>query len=577
MKNIFHTFAFLIAVLYPGRFSGNWILKNLYFWLGFIFQFYKIFAEKSNSINEMKKNFDFLVIGSGIAGLTYAIKVAEHGKVCLVTKTSLDETTTRYAQGGIASVTYEPDSYEKHISDTIKAGSGLCNEDVVRMVVSEGPARINELIEWGTRFDKNPDGNYDLAREGGHSEHRILHHKDNTGYEIQRALTEKTKSHPNIFCLENNFAVDIITQHHLGKKVKRSNTNTECYGAYVLNLENGKIDTILAKITLIATGGTGNLYHTTTNPLIATGDGIAMVYRAKGIVENMEFVQFHPTSLFQPGKRPSFLITEALRGFGAILKTQDGKEFMKKYDERDCLAPRDIVARAIDNELKISGDEFVNLDCTHLDGIALLEKFPNIYNKCLSIGIDISKDLIPVVPAAHYLCGGIQTNQNGQTHINRLYAAGEVSSTGLHGANRLASNSLVEGIVFADRAAHDSLIQIESGLNLPTTIPEWDDEGTIFPEEMILITQNYKELQQIMSNYVGIVRSNLRLKRSMKRLEIIYEETEELYKKSKLSQKLCELRNLITIGYLIIKMAMERKESRGLHYSIDYPELEKNL
>jgi L-aspartate oxidase len=523
----------------------------------------------------MERCFDFLVIGSGIAGLTYAIKVAEYGKVCLVTKNTLEETTTRYAQGGIAAVTYKPDSFEKHIQDTIKAGDGLCNEDIVRLVVSEGPERIRELINWGTNFDKNPDGHYDLAKEGGHSEKRILHHKDNTGYEIQRALTNKVLTHPNIFCLENHFAIDIITQHHLGKIVKKTNTDTECYGAYILNLKNNEIITVLSKTTLIATGGTGNLYHTTTNPLIATGDGIAMVYRAKGKVENMEFVQFHPTSLHQPGERPSFLITEALRGFGAVLKTQAGEEFMGKYDSRECLAPRDIVARAIDNEMKISGDEYVFLDCTHLDSEKLKEKFPNIFKKCLSIGIDITKDFIPVVPAAHYLCGGIKTNEYGKTSINRLYAAGEVASTGLHGANRLASNSLVEGVVFAHRAAVKSIENYLAGIDIPNNIPDWNDDGTIYPEEMILITQNYKELQQIMSNYVGIVRSDLRLKRAITRLEIIFKETEELYKKTKLNQKLCELRNLINIGYLVIKMADERKESRGLHYSVDYPKDKK--
>ncbi|MBN2680871.1 MAG: L-aspartate oxidase [Bacteroidales bacterium] len=524
----------------------------------------------------MKKHFDFLVIGSGIAGLTYAIKVAEKGKVCLVTKNTLAETTTSYAQGGIAAVTYEPDSFEKHIEDTIKAGAGLCNEEIVRMVVAEGPARIKELIEWGTNFDKNSDGNFDLAKEGGHTEHRILHHKDNTGYEIQRALTRKVKNHKNITCLENSFAVDIITQHHLGEVIKKTNTNIECYGAYILNLKTGKTDTVLAKITMVATGGTGNLYHTTTNPLIATGDGIAMVYRAKGKVENMEFVQFHPTSLYHPGYRPSFLITEALRGFGAILKTRQGIEFMEKYDSRASLAPRDIVARAIDNELKISGDEYVYLDCTHLDKEELINKFPNINKKCLSIGIDIRNDLIPVVPAAHYLCGGIETDENGLSYIKRLFAAGEVASTGLHGANRLASNSLVEGVVFADRAAKEAIRLFESGISISENVPEWNDDRTVYPEEMILITQNYKELQQIMSNYVGIVRSDLRLKRAFTRLEIIFRETEELYRKSKLSQQLCELRNLINVGYLVIKMAMERKESRGLHYSIDYPP-KKNL
>ena len=344
---------------------------------------------------------DFLVIGSGIAGLSFALKAAEFGSVILISKANLDETNTVYAQGGIAAVTYEPDSIEKHIRDTLICGDGLCNEEVVRMVASEAPDQIKQLIQWGVKFDKKPSGQYDLAREGGHTEHRILHHKDNTGNEIQRALTTRTKSHKNIIVLENSFAVEIITQHHLGENVTRHKTDTECYGAYVLNLKTQKVDTYLAKCTVMATGGIGNIYHTTTNPLVATGDGIAMVYRAKGMVENMEFIQFHPTSLYHPGERPSFLITEAMRGFGAILKTAEGKEFMHKYDQRGSLASRDIVARAIDNEMKISGDEFVFLDVTFKNAEEIRSHFPNIYQKCLSIGIDITKDMIPVVTAAH--------------------------------------------------------------------------------------------------------------------------------------------------------------------------------
>jgi L-aspartate oxidase len=521
--------------------------------------------------NKVKKKVDFLVVGSGLAGLSYALKVAEHGKVCLVSKTRLEETNTQYAQGGIAAVTYEPDSYEKHIRDTLIAGDGLCNEAVVREVVKDAPEQIEELIRWGASFDKTSDGEFDLAREGGHSEKRILHHKDNTGFEIQQKLSDQARKHKNIEILEDHFAVDLITQHHLSKLVKRHYNDIMCYGAYVLNLETDKVLTILAKVTMIASGGLGNLYHTTTNPSIATGDGIAMVYRAKGIVENMEFVQFHPTSLFNPGERPSFLISEALRGFGAVLKTNDGKEFMQKYDERKSLAPRDIVARAIDNEMKSRGDDYVYLDATHLDAEELGSHFPNISQECLEIGIDITKDHIPVVPAAHYMCGGIKVDLNGKTWINHLYAAGEVASTGLHGANRLASNSLLEAIVFSNRAASTSIREIEQ-LTINDSIPDWDYEGTTHPEEMVLITQNSKEMQQIMSNYVGIVRSDLRLNRALARLEIIYRETEELYKKSTLSKKLCELRNLINAGYLIIKMAQERKESRGLHYNLDHPE-----
>ncbi len=523
----------------------------------------------------MDKQCDFLVIGSGLGGLSFALKVAEYGKVCLITKSELGETSTKYAQGGIAAVTYEPDSSEKHVKDTLIAGDHLCNEEVVRLVVEEGPEQIQQLIHWGTNFDKASSGKYDLAREGGHSEYRILHHKDNTGEEIQRALSAQVREHPGIELLENHFAVDLITQHHLGKLVKRHMTDIECYGAYILNLENHEVVKILSKTTLLASGGAGHLYSTTTNPIIATGDGVAMVYRAKGVIENMEFVQFHPTSLYNPGESPSFLITEAMRGYGGILKNQLGEKFMNKYDERGSLAPRDIVARAIDNEMKIHGHDFVYLDTTHLEEKSLKEHFPNITEKCMSLGIDIARDMIPVVPAAHYMCGGIKVDFNAQTWIKRLYAVGEVSSTGLHGANRLASNSLIEAIVYADRAARHTVENI-SIFEMATQIPEWDDTGTTHPEEMVLITQNLKEVKQIMTNYVGIVRSDLRLERATSRLEIIYRETEELYKKSKLSLRICQLRNLINVGYLVIKMAQARKESRGLHYNLDYPKRFEN-
>ncbi len=524
----------------------------------------------------MSLEYDFLIIGSGLAGSSFALKVADYGKVALITKSGLEETNTSYAQGGIAAVTYKPDSYKKHIQDTLIAGDGLCNREVVEMVVKEAPRQIEELIQWGAKFDKKPGGNFDLAREGGHSEHRILHHKDNTGEEIQHTLSRKLKTHPNIQIYENHFALDIITQHHLGKLVKRIHDDIECYGAYALDLKTKEIKTFLSKFTLIATGGTGNLYSTTTNPPVATGDGIAMVYRAKGTVENMEFVQFHPTSLYNPGEMPSFLITEAMRGFGGILKTHDGNSFMEKYDERGSLAPRDIVARAIDNEMKMRGDDFVYLDCTHLDAKKLIDHFPNIYEKCKSLGIDITKDMIPAVPAAHYLCGGIKVDMNGHTWINRLYAAGETSSTGLHGANRLASNSLIEAIVYADRAAKDAVSKIK-GIEIQKGIPDWNDKGTFHPEEMVLITQSYKEVQQIFSNYVGIVRSNLRLKRALDRLEILYRETEELFRTSTLSKQLCELRNLINVGYLVIRMAQHREESLGLHYNIDYPHAKRKI
>jgi L-aspartate oxidase len=537
---------------------------------GKYFQIILLILIFNESNRKMDHQYDFLVIGSGLAGLAYALKVADFGKVAIITKASLSDTNTSYAQGGIAAVTSEVDNFGKHINDTLIAGDGLCNRKVVEMVVTEGPAQIDQLLKWGTDFDRQTSGKFDLAREGGHSESRIFHHKDNTGFEIQKVLTATVRSHPNIDIFENFFAIEILTQHHLGRLVKRYLPDIECYGAYVLDLKTGIIHEFLSRVTLIATGGIGNLYHTTTNPLIATGDGIAMVYRAKGIIDHMEFVQFHPTSLHNPGERPSFLITEAMRGHGAILRNHRGEDFMIRYDKRGSLAPRDIVARAIDNEMKTSGEEFVLLDGTHLNGEDLRQSFPNIYEKCKSLGIDFTRDMIPVVPAAHFLCGGIKVDTNGCSSIQRLYAAGECSSTGLHGANRLASNSLLEAMVYANRAAGHSLENFKK-FPIQNNIPVWNDEGTTHPEEMVLITQNYKEVQQIFSYYVGIVRSNIRLKRAMERLWIIYNETEELFARSKLSQKLCELRNMINAGYLIIKAAQQRKESRGLHYTLDYP------
>jgi L-aspartate oxidase len=513
----------------------------------------------------MNKRTDFLIIGSGIAGLSYALKVAPFGKVCMITKANEDESNTKYAQGGIAAVMHSPDSYKKHIEDTLIAGDGICDEEVVRMVITESTDRINELINWGAKFDKTASGEFDLAKEGGHSEHRILHHKDNTGFEIERALLAAVHKHPNIEILDHYFAIDILTQHHLGEEVNSRTANIECYGAYVLNLRNNKIDTILAKITLMATGGAGNVYSTTTNPSIATGDGVSMVYRAKGRVEAMEFYQFHPTSLYNPGETPSFLISEAVRGFGGVLKTLDGEEFMQKYDPRKSLAPRDIVARAIDNEMKIRGDDYVYLDCRHLNKEELIKHFPNIYQKCLGLGIDMMKDYIPVVPAAHYMCGGIKVDKKGRSNINQLYAIGECSATGLHGANRLASNSLLEAVVYADHAALDSIEKIKA-VSFCEKIPNWNAEGTNHPEEMVLITQTLREVQAIMTNYVGIVRSDIRLQRAFDRLEILYKENEALYLKTTISPKLCELRNLINVAYIIIKHARQRKESRGLHY-----------
>lgn len=522
----------------------------------------------------MRRQVDFLVIGSGIAGLTFALKVAPFGKVLIITKADADESNTKYAQGGIAGVLQAPDSFEEHIKDTLIAGAGLCNEEVVRTVITEGADRIREIIEWGTRFDKNENGNYDLAKEGGHSAHRVLHFKDATGNEIERALLEQIRSHPNILMYTHYFALDIITQHHLGEEVKRSSPDIQSYGAYALNLHTGEVETILSRITMVATGGAGQVYRSTTNPVIATGDGIAMVYRAKGIVKDMEFIQFHPTALYNPNEHPSFLITEAVRGMGGILKTKDGKEFMHKYDERKSLAPRDIVARAMDNEMKIQGDDFVYLDCRHIDHEQFVSHFPNIYTKCKSLGIDPFTVMIPVVPAAHYICGGIEVDLNGRSSIANLYAAGECSCTGLHGGNRLASNSLLEALVYSHRAANDVIKRFAS-IEVCKNVPEWNSEGTVQPNELILITSNLGELQNVMSNYVGIVRSDQRLKRAMDRLRIIYGETEGLYERTIVSPRLCELRNLISVAYLIVKFAQARKESVGLHYSTDYPPVEK--
>jgi L-aspartate oxidase len=524
---------------------------------------------------------DFLVIGSGIAGLTYALKVAQDcpdKKVMVLTKTQSDETNTKYAQGGIAGVMdFNNDSFEKHIEDTLIAGDGLCNKNVVEIVVKEGVERIKEIIEWGAQFDKEPDGDFKLGKEGGHSEFRILHHKDVTGQEMERALLEAIKKKTNIELISHCFVLDIITQHHLGYLVTKATPDIECYGVYVLNLQSNKIEKILSAITLLATGGNGQVYRTTTNPAIATGDGIAMLYRAKGRIENMEFIQFHPTALYEPGVRgQSFLITEAVRGDGGILRNHQGEAFMERYDERKDLAPRDIVARAIDNEMKINGTEHVYLDCRHFSKENFTEHFPNIYEKCLSIGIDITKDMIPVAPAAHYSCGGIKTDEWGKTSITNLYAAGECASTGLHGANRLASNSLLEAMVFAHRAYQDSIIAInqnvKSHLDNGGNIPDWKTDGTNVPKEMILITQSVKELKLLMSDYVGIVRNNERLYRAMKRLDLLFSETEELYKKTIVSPQLCELRNMITVAYLIVKSAEFRQESRGLHFNTDFPD-----
>lgn len=519
---------------------------------------------------------DFLVIGSGIAGLTYAHKVAAHypdKKVTIITKTQSDETNTKYAQGGVAGVMdFAQDSFDKHIEDTLIAGDGLCNEDVVDIVVKEGVERIEEIIALGAQFDKNVEGDFVLGKEGGHSENRILHHKDVTGKELERALLEAVNKLPNVKFVTHAFVLDLITQHHLGYLVTKATPDIECYGVYILDNKTNEINTVQSKITLLATGGVGQVYRSTTNPAIATGDGVAMMYRAKGRIENMEFVQFHPTALYEPGAKGfSFLITEAVRGDGAILRNENGEAFMERYDERKDLAPRDIVARAIDNEMKIHGTEYVYLDCRHMDMTNFKNHFPNIYEKCMSLGINVEKNMIPVSPAAHYSCGGIKTDLYGQSSIQNLYAAGECASTGLHGANRLASNSLLEAMVFAHRSYIHSTGKIDQ-MKFVDNIPDWNAEGTKAPLEMILITQSKKELKSVMSDYVGIVRTNERLARANTRLDLLHIETEKLYQKTVVSPALCELRNIITVAYLIVKSAGFRKESRGLHFNTDYPE-----
>ena len=513
---------------------------------------------------------DFLVIGSGSAGLGFALKVAEKGTVTIVTKGHIDECNTNYAQGGICSVTYAPDTFEKHIEDTLVCGAGKCDREAVELVVRSAPDAARDLIDWGTCFDKREDGTFDLHREGGHSEHRILHHSDLTGAEIERALIEQVRQHPRITVLEHHFAIDLLTQHHLGEIVTRHTRGLACFGAYVLNTISDEIITIVSKFTIVAAGGCGNIYNTTTNPTVATGDGIAMCHRAKAITRNMQYIQFHPTALYHPGERPSFLITEAMRGYGAILRLQDGREFMHRYHPMGSLAPRDVVARSIDHELKIRGEEFVYLDVTHMPAEQTRQHFPNIYEKCLSIGIDITRDMIPVCPAAHYCCGGVVVDSNGESSIRRLFVLGESSCTGLHGANRLASNSLTEAVVYADRAARHTAERLPK-VSLQEGLPDWNFEGTAEAEEMVLVSQNRKELQSIMSNYVGIVRSNRRLERAMKRLAVIWQESEELYNRTKPCQELCELRNMTAVAYLTIKQAKECHESVGLHYTIDYP------
>lgn len=524
----------------------------------------------------MRLRTDILVIGSGIAGLSFALKASRYAKVLIITKKEKAESNTNYAQGGIASVMGTNDNYELHIKDTLESGAGLCHEDAVREIVLEGPKLINELMDLGAEFSKH-DGALDLGREGGHSRNRIVHSKDLTGKEVERALLQKVAANKNIRLYEHHTAIELITEHHFSAKKKSDHKNIRCYGAYVYDELKRKIFTIISNLTVICSGGIGQVYLHTTNPEIATGDGIAMAYRSGCKIANMEFIQFHPTSLYErDGERKSqaFLISEALRGAGAILKTNDGNTFMNKYDSRAELAPRDIVARAIDKEMKKRGDSCVFLDITHVNSNRLKKKFPHIYKKCLEMGIDISKDYIPVVPAAHYSCGGILTNYNGKTSMKNLYALGESAMTGVHGANRLASNSLLEALVFADKASIDCMKYFNKNNDIKSKdkeIPDWDESGTENAEEWVIISQNKNEIKQTMSGFVGIVRSNLRLMMALRRITLINKEIENFYKKTKVNRELIELRNIALVAHLIIKSAILRKESRGLHYNTDYP------
>lgn len=516
----------------------------------------------------MDLKFDFLVIGSGAAGLTYALKVAEKGTVGIITKAEAYESNTSWAQGGVAAVWDTEDDFENHIQDTLIAGANLCKKEAVEMIVREGPAMINQLIEYGANFTHDKSGKLHLGREGGHGKNRIVHAADMTGKEIERVLLQTATNHPNIQILNHHFALELITEHHIGSYITRYD-DVNCFGAYVLDVKTENVIKVLAKTTVLATGGSGQVYLHTTNPSVATGDGVAMAHRAKARIGNMEFIQFHPTSLCMPGAN-SFLISEAVRGHGGILRNQKMEAFMHHYDERKELAPRDIVARAIDHQLKKSGEEFVYLDVTHLPDSEIKEHFPGIYQNCLNLGLDITAEPIPVTPATHYMCGGVMTDLTGQTSIRHLYACGEVACTGVHGANRLASNSLLEAMVFADRAAQKSARHFKEN-PIREDIPEWDESKTRKMDEWVFVRHDRRELQQVMSDYVGIVRSTMRLERARRRVKLLHEEVESFYQRTKVTVELGQLRNLVAVGSLIIRSAMSRHESRGLHYTTDYP------
>ncbi len=512
---------------------------------------------------------DFLIIGSGISGLYTALNISELGNVVIITKSSITESNTIYAQGGVASVFSDTDSFENHIHDTLIAGAGLCDEEAVKILVLEGPKHIKKLIEFGVSFEKDSYGNLDLHIEGGHSHHRIVHSRDITGKEIELALEKQVKENKRIQVLENHVAVELITQFHLDEKGDPILKKPVCYGAYVYSRETWEIFKVIAKATILASGGAGQVYLYNTNPEVSTGDGVALAYKAGAIITNMEFYQFHPTTLYSPNY-PTFLISEALRGYGAKLLDYKGKPFMDKYHPLKELAPRDIVARAIDAEMKRSGSPCVYLDITHKNETEIKEKFPNIYNTCLERGIDITKELIPVVPAAHYMCGGVEVDLWGRTRLKGLYAVGEVSHTGVHGGNRLASNSLLEGLVFGYRIFED--LKKEIPIKEKKKIKPWFKEGLNNPEEWILVQHNLQEIKTIMWNYVGIVRSNLRLERALRRMNLLYDEIMDFYKRTVIQNKILELRNIVLVAKIIILSALYRKESRGLHYNSDYPE-----